>query len=217
MRKKKLICLVVSIFILLITSLFTSYIDSARVRNGVEPKYVIKIVSNDEKKVTYWGLGYKVIRYPSVSPNEPYEKNRAVKYGSWFMNYNLDDEFHISNIEVIESRKTNTNKFNKYLEKEGRIVYLSSDIENIYYNSSKKIALNEYILNTYQTIEDAINNLTDEMESSEIVKDGGSRIYHKKSINLAILKCNVINGSKDIYIGTNKTKLSIDSLCHNQK
>ena len=217
MKKKNLIFIAIVVFILLISSLFTSYIDSARVRNGVEPKFTIKFISKNGKKVTYWGLGYKVVRYPSVSPNEPYENNRGVKYGSWFMNYVLDNEFYISKIEVIESKNANTNKFNKYLEKEGIIVYISSDIDNIYYYGSKKNTLNEYVLNTYQTLEDSISNLTDEMESDIIAKDGGSRIYHKKSINLAILKCNVINGSKDIYIGTNKTKLSINSLCHNQK
>ena len=42
---KKLIFICLSIFICL--GLVTSYIDSARVRNGVEPRFVIKFVSND--------------------------------------------------------------------------------------------------------------------------------------------------------------------------
>ena len=56
---------------------------------GHEPKCCIKIVSYDGSKVTYWGLGYKVIRYVGVSPNEPYENNIGVKMGSWFMKYEL--------------------------------------------------------------------------------------------------------------------------------
>lgn len=87
---KKLIFICLSIFICL--GLVTSYIDSARVRNGVEPRFVIKFVSSDGCKITYIGLGYKVIRYPSVSPREPYKNNRGVKYGSWFMKYELNDE-----------------------------------------------------------------------------------------------------------------------------
>jgi len=86
--KKKFI-IILGILFLLFWGLITSYIDSARVRNSVEPKYVIKIVNKDGNKVTYWGLGYKVIRYPSVSPHEPYKNNRGVKYGSWFMKYDL--------------------------------------------------------------------------------------------------------------------------------
>ena len=92
MKKKFLVIIIVIIVILIITSLVTSYIDSARVRNSVEPKFTLKIVTEDGYKITYWGLGYKVIRYPSVSPNEPYKNNRGVKYGSWFMKYELLDE-----------------------------------------------------------------------------------------------------------------------------
>lgn len=87
MKKKAIIVFSVLAAILLSFSLFTSYIDSARVRNSVEPKYTVKIVSDNGAKVTYWGLGYKVIRYVSVSPKEPYKSNRGVKYGSWFMQY----------------------------------------------------------------------------------------------------------------------------------
>ena len=90
MKKKLLIILGFILVILRVAGFVTSYIDSARVRNSVEPKFTIKIVSEDGKKVTYWGLGYKVVLYPSVSPNEPFKNNRGVKYGSWFMKYSLD-------------------------------------------------------------------------------------------------------------------------------
>ena len=87
MKKKTIIAVSFIVVIVLSTALITSYIDSARVRNSVEPKCAIKIVSQNGAKVTYWGLGYKVIRYVSVSPKEPYKNNRGVKYGSWFMQY----------------------------------------------------------------------------------------------------------------------------------
>jgi len=92
MKKKFLISIGIITVILIFIGLITSYIDSARVRNGVEPKYTIKIITNDGNKVTYWGLGYKVIRYPSVSPNEPYKNNLGVKYGNWFMKYELEED-----------------------------------------------------------------------------------------------------------------------------
>ena len=95
MKKRKIIIILGIIFLILILSLITHYIDSARVRNSKEPKFVVKIISNDGNKITYWGLGYKVIRYPSVSPNEPYKNNRGVKYGSWFMTYSLERYEHI--------------------------------------------------------------------------------------------------------------------------
>ena len=78
--KKKILIIVGIVFIFfVIAGLVTSYIDSARVRNGVAPKYVIKVDDENGTKVTYWGLGYKVVRYLSVSPNEPYKNNRGVK------------------------------------------------------------------------------------------------------------------------------------------
>ena len=95
--KNKCLIIITIIIVLLLTGLVTSYIDSARVRNRVEPKFTIKIVSENGNKITYWGLGYKVIRYTSVSPNEPYKNSRGIKYGNWFMKYNLDRYEEIRN------------------------------------------------------------------------------------------------------------------------
>lgn len=95
---KKKICIGVGLLllILIIAGIITNYADSGRVTTGHEPKYCVKIVSNDGSKVTYWGLGYKVIRYVGVSPNEPYESNIGVKMGSWFMKFDLPKEKSIT-------------------------------------------------------------------------------------------------------------------------
>lgn len=88
MKKKALIIITICVLVvLIIASLITKYIDTANVSTGHEPECCIKIVSQDGGKITYWGLGYKVVRYVGVSPNEPYESNIGVKMGSWFMNY----------------------------------------------------------------------------------------------------------------------------------
>ena len=102
--KKKFI-IVAFIIILLIAGLVTSYIDSARVRNGVEPKFAIKIPSYDGNKITYWGLGYKVIRYPAVSPKESFKSSLGVKFGSWFMKYELSN-YDILDVELLMDGKT---------------------------------------------------------------------------------------------------------------
>lgn len=87
----KKICIIVGIIliVLVVAGIITNYVDSARVGTGNEPKYCIKLVSNNGSKVTYWGLGYKVIRYVGVSPNEPYKNNIGAKIGNWFMKYEL--------------------------------------------------------------------------------------------------------------------------------
>ena len=87
MKKKGLIITISILLILIVASLITKYIDTANVSTGHEPECCIKIVSHDGGKVTYWGLGYKVVRYVGVSPKEPYENNIGVKMGSWFMRY----------------------------------------------------------------------------------------------------------------------------------
>ena len=92
MKKKIGVIIGIFVIVLIVIGIITNYLDSGRVTTGHEPKYCIKIVSNDGSKVTYWGLGYKVIRYVGVSPNEPYENNIGVKMGSWFMNYDLPNE-----------------------------------------------------------------------------------------------------------------------------
>ena len=87
MKKKGFIITICVLVVLIIASLITKYIDTANVSTGHEPECCIKIVSQDGGKVTYWGLGYKVVRYVSISSDEPYENNIGVKMGSWFMKY----------------------------------------------------------------------------------------------------------------------------------
>jgi len=125
---KKKICIGVGILlmILIVAGIVTNYIDSGRVATGHEPKYCIKIVNNDGSKVTYWGLGYKVIRYVGVSPNEPYESNIGVKMGNWFMKYKLpiDSEFNkenssnISNLNDFYNTELTKNRDIRNLSKE---------------------------------------------------------------------------------------------------
>ena len=89
MKKKIGIGIGIFLILLIILGIITNYADGGRVSTGHEPKYCIKVVSSDGSKVIYWGLGYKVIRYVGVSPNEPYENNIGAKMGSWFMDYKL--------------------------------------------------------------------------------------------------------------------------------
>ena len=122
MKKKISIGIGIFVIILIIIGIITNYADSGRITTGHEPKYCIKVVSNDGNKVTYWGLGYKVIRYVGVSPNEPYESNIGVKMGNWFMKYELPKT------DIIE------------IEYEGQIITITDIkdigiIENILINS----------------------------------------------------------------------------------
>lgn len=105
MKNKKvvIICIIV-VIIFGILSFITNYVDKGRVSTGHEPKYTIKIISDGGNKITYWGLGYKVIRYPAVSPKEAFKSSLGVKFGSWFMNYELSNYDNIA-IELLMDGK----------------------------------------------------------------------------------------------------------------
>ena len=105
MKKKVIIISVILFGVLVILGLMAKYVDMGRVATNNEPKYCIKIVSHYGNKITYWGLGYKVIRYPAVSPNEPYKNNLGAKMGSWFMNYKLS-EYDELDVELLEEGAT---------------------------------------------------------------------------------------------------------------
>ena len=88
MKKKICIGIVIFLILLIIVGIITNYADAGRVTTGHEPKYCIKVVSSDGSKVIYWGLGYKVIRYVGVSPNEPMKIILVQKWevGLWIIN-----------------------------------------------------------------------------------------------------------------------------------
>ena len=154
MKKRVLIVIGIVLTLLFVVGLLTSYIDMARVRNSMEPKYTIKIVSDGGNKVTYWGLGYKVVRYTSVSPNEPYKNNLGVKYGSWFMKYELDRTIE-AKITLEDVNTKIQEYFGKEKVNETNLVYNYVDNENNFVivglidNSDKK--QEEFIYNVFSS------------------------------------------------------------------
>ena len=176
MKKKMCISVIIAIIVIIIAGIITNYIDSGRVTTGNEPKYCIKIISNDGNKVTYWGLGYKVIRYVGVSPNEPYENNIGAKMESWFMKYDLPNEKSITieyegkTIKITDHN--DSNKISNILENskynapicdginthkitiEGEIYYLKESCKEIQ-KGDKQSAITQEDLNTILEI---INN-----------------------------------------------------------
>lgn len=126
MKKKIFISIGILLMVLIVAGSITNYVDSGRVATGHEPKYCIKVVNNDGSKVTYWGLGYKVIRYVGVSPNEPYKSNIGVKMGNWFMKYELpidsknneEQKDNISNIDDFYNTELTIDRDIRTLSKE---------------------------------------------------------------------------------------------------
>ena len=148
---KKIVIIIIAI---LTISLIFKISDQRRVRTGHEPKLVLKITNNDGTKITYWGLGYKIIRYPSISPNEPYKNNRGVKMGSWFMKYKLPDD---SKKLIIKEIKDETKTMLTFSCAEALDEFYE-DQKNIYYYEclKSKYIIVKYIDGSEETVKEAL-------------------------------------------------------------
>lgn len=117
-------------------------------------------------------------------------------------------------IEIIKPENYNSVKFNKYLERDNRTIYLAGNIEEVYYTDSEtRMSLKDYISKSYQTLDDSVKHLTDIMDYIDTLKDGGTTIYKSNAYDITIIKCNTIAGNKDIFIGDYSISFDNDSMC----
>lgn len=107
-------------------------------------------------------------------------------------------------LEVAKKEQADTNKYNNYYERDERIIYLSSTLEEVYYNTDTKMTLKDYISKSYQTMDDSIKSITDLLALDVTLKDGGTEIYRSEEYDMTLIKCNrlkVEGTNKDIFIG----------------
>lgn len=101
-------------------------------------------------------------------------------------------------LSVSKDNKIEAQEFNKYSEFNGRVIYLETKLNNVYYNKNgKKYSLKEYIKTN-----DDVKEITSYLVSSGTYDDGGSEQFLSKEYDLSILICRKMSGGKtDIYIG----------------
>ena len=104
-------------------------------------------------------------------------------------------------------------KFNKYLKRDNKVVYLASNIEEVYFSQNSRMTLKNYISKAYQTIDDSMDNLIANMELVDTLKDGGTKIYKYRDVDLTIIKCNTVSGNRDYFIGDYSMNYDSDSMC----
>ena len=107
-------------------------------------------------------------------------------------------------LEVTKKDVADTNKYNVYYERDERIIYISSSLEEVYYNADTKMTLKDYISKSYQTMDDSIKSITDLLALDVTLKDGGTEIYRSEEYDTTLIKCNrlkVEGTNKDIFIG----------------
>ena len=117
-------------------------------------------------------------------------------------------------IKIRKKELQDGNKFNKYLERDNQTIYFKSNIEEVYYYEEYEIhPLKYYIENTWQTTSDGIKHLTDVLENTETLRDGGTKIYKNELVDITIITCNTLAGNRDIYIGDYSMDFDNEVMC----
>jgi uncharacterized membrane protein YkoI len=98
-------------------------------------------------------------------------------------------------IKSIMTKSESNGKYDYNIRSYGGDVYIAIQGEKIEFRE----ALLQDKINMNDIIDYAKKDVENNVIKSEIYKDGGSTIYKYK--DYAILKCNKIDGNKDVYIG----------------
>ncbi|MBP5683821.1 MAG: hypothetical protein J6X02_01015 [Bacilli bacterium] len=113
-------------------------------------------------------------------------------------------------IDVEKNKTQDTNKYNIYLERDERIIYVSSNIDELYYNG---MSFKEYLSMSFQTMDDSLSHITSLLDNVDTIRDGGTKIYRSKDYDITIITCNRIDVDKtnrDVYIGDVNLKFDND-------
>ena len=114
-----------------------------------------------------------------------------------------------TNIEIndfdfyITKPETHTDiRFNDYCTVENRTIYLAGNIGEFYIkDQDKDITLKTYLSTAYQTLDDGIKNITDKLELTVTLKDGGTKIYKSKNKDITMIVCRTTKNDKNILSG----------------
>lgn len=117
--------------------------------------------------------------------------------GGPYQDNNLDIE-----LSVDFEQTCGTVEFNNYLTQHGMTIYLEENINDLYIiDAKKKMTFKEYATSVNQTLDRSVENLTDKLEVTDTLKDGGTTIYKNKDKNITVIACNTLKNNKDVYIG----------------
>ena len=106
----------------------------------------------------------------------------------------------IDNYNLSISKINNCNdKVKEYYEYDNRKVYLVCIDEVDLEKNNKSLTLKNYLKSNELDFEKNINKIINQLDEYSALWDGGTTIY--KNDDITIIKCQTIEGNKDIYIG----------------
>lgn len=93
-------------------------------------------------------------------------------------------------------------EFNEYLNNDNIKVYLEENVSDLYVTDvGQKMPFKDYANGINQTLDRSIKDLTNKLEKTAALDDGGTAIYKDKDKNITIIACNTLDGNRDVYIG----------------
>ncbi len=146
---------------------------------------VVTLIDNSEKQQEWFKKNVINSKYIKFEQGGPYTTSKIT----------LGDKA----IE-IKQKDNCDNEIDEYYDFNVGKVYLVCLDEVMLTDLDVTNPLSEYFSKTFQTFDDAIESLTENMNIKGLIKDGGTTIYQKN--NLTIIRCNTIDGNKDVYIGS---------------
>ena len=93
-------------------------------------------------------------------------------------------------------------EFNEYLNDYNIKVYLEENVNDLYVtDAGQKMTFKDYANGLNQTLDRSIKDLTNKLEKTATLDDGGTTIYKDEDKNITIIACNTLDGNRDVYIG----------------
>lgn len=124
----------------------------------------------------------------------------------------IESKMANNKIKIEKFDHYDSNKYYEYCKMDDRIIYFDGSIKEIYIIDEKEVSLKEYISTTYQTLDDSIKHITENMDKIVTLRDGGTTIYKSKSLDLTVTTCNTTNKNKDIYFSDYKSTFN-ETMC----
>ena len=196
---KKILTIVLCLVMLVVTTGCNNEKVSIKELNKINDKITEFYINNNDKAGNlgshYVDEENKVVVVELINnTKEEQEKFRKEIIDSEYIKFIQGSQQDNQQIKITKTKECD-NQVIEYYQYEEQKVYLVC-LDEITIDGA---TLKDYFSKTYQTFNDSINSLINNMELIDIYKDGGTRLY--KNDTISIIKCNTIDGNKDIYIG----------------
>ena len=116
------------------------------------------------------------------------------------------------NFYISKNDNKDSSKFNEYLTFDNRKIYLTKNIAEFYVVDEETMNLKKFIFNASNTLNNSIKKITDKLELTGALYDGGTKIYKSKEKDITLINCQKMDGNHNIYIGDYLLEFT-DSIC----